>query len=265
MKTIDFSEFYKGRYAITDISVIDQTNLWSVCDHAGGRIYNGFILFKNGSCNYEWNGNRIPVGKGTLIYLPTGSKHKVTAKERSLNFYRINFTVRDVQSGEIVVFSDTPKVITQDTPMAVFGICENMCRWSLSDKEVFKNLSAIAEILDFVLHNLKSTDISRISPAVEYIENHFTEDFTISALANICYISEAHLFRLFKEELGTSPVEYKNILRIKRAQQLLCDPECSIGDISAMVGFENLCYFSRTFKKIVGYNPSQYRNTKDKK
>ena len=52
MKLIDINETSKMKLAISDVSVIKQTNLWSVCQHPDGRIYNGFLLISSGECVY---------------------------------------------------------------------------------------------------------------------------------------------------------------------------------------------------------------------
>ena len=83
MKKIELHKISGMRFAISDISVIYQTNLWNVCHHPGGRIYNGFLLFDGGECDVISGKEQIHVGAGALLYLPTGSTHKVIAPERS--------------------------------------------------------------------------------------------------------------------------------------------------------------------------------------
>ena len=66
------------------------------------------------------------------------------------------------------------------------------------------------------------------------------------------------MYRLFREETGTTPIEYRNRLRIQRACQLLRGRECTIGEIAALLGFESVYYFSRVFKKLTGVAPSRW-------
>ena len=113
MKIIPFSDIFRIKFAITDISVIYQTNNWSLCDNSDGRKMNGFLIIDEGECLYRWRGDEARLHKGAMIYLPKGSQHTVRAPERSLNFYRINFTLTDLSDGEEIVFSDTPSLITE--------------------------------------------------------------------------------------------------------------------------------------------------------
>ena len=259
MKILDIKDAVGTSAAITNVSVIKQTNLWSVCHTPTGRIYNGFLLLLSGECVYEWGGQRTTLTAGSLIYLPKGSTHFVYAEERSIEFYRVNFSLVDVTDGEEIIFSRDPMLIGDTAPRNIVELCEELRRATLLPHSGFKSTSLIAELLEYVRHSMTRVTASRISAAVEYVNDHYTEEISVTELADICYLSEAHLFRLFKSELGMSPIDYKNSLRIKKAESLLCDPECSIAEIGEMLGFENACYFSRIFKAKTGLSPMSFR------
>ena len=260
MKIIDLNGFSGIRYAISDVSVIKQTNLWSVCHNPAGRIYNGFLLLVSGECVYEWDGEAVKLSAGALIYLPKGSTHTVRAEERSIEFYRINFTLSDADDGEEIILSKTPVLISESVPRNIIELSEELRRATLLPRGAgFKSLSMLAEILDYARGSCGKISGGRIGEAIEYVNDHYTEEIPISLLADKCFISVAHLFRLFKESVGMSPIDYKNSLRIRKAESLLTDPDLSIGEIAEMLGFENACYFSRIFKKRTGLSPIQFR------
>ena len=260
MKTVGIKDILDKKYGITDIAVIKQTNLWSNFSLPEGRIYNGFLLILSGECTYSWAGGGARLRSGDLIYLPKGSRHTVTAPERSIEFYRINFSMNDVSDGEEIVFSQLPQLICRDTPKNLFDICEELRRATLIPGAGFRRLSLVAQILDFVFRTVDRTNLGRLGSALEYINNHYTEEIEVSELAERCFMSEAHLFRLFKKDVGMSPIEYKNHLRIRKAETLLLDPDLGIGEIAALLGFENACYFSRLFKNQTGISPMRYRS-----
>ena len=262
MREIDFAEIFTGRVAITDVSVIHQTNQWSVFCPPNGRICNGFLLIDGGECIYSWGNRRMQVGTDALLYLPIGSCHTVTAPERSLHFYRINFTLIDVKDGKPVVFSREPWCVLEDSGRHLRSLCEDLCQATLSENVFMRRVSLLAEFFDRVRQILNKKGRGRITTAIEYLETHYTENFDVSTLSTLCYMSEAHLFRLFKQEVGFSPMEYKNLLRVRKAEELLLDEECGVSEIADILGFENACYFSRIFKKITGVSPMQYRKGK---
>ncbi len=262
MKQVDFYDAFSGRFAITEVSVIHQTNQWSVFCPQNGRICNGFLLIDGGECTYTWGDQEIQVGEGALLYLPMGSHHTVTAPEKSLNFYRINFTLTDTQNGAPVIFSHDPWCVLKENGWQLNNICKELCQATLSENGFMRRVSLLAELFDRVRQMLNKSGRGRVSAAVEYLEAHYTEPIDIATLASLCYMSEAHFFRLFKQEIGFSPVEYKNLLRVRKAEELLLDEECGVGEVADLLGFENACYFSRIFKKITGIPPIEYRKVR---
>ncbi|MBQ8528122.1 MAG: helix-turn-helix domain-containing protein [Clostridia bacterium] len=259
MKTVDINDLLTIPYAISAVSVIRQTNSWSLCSHPEGRGYNGFVLLAGGECVYRWEGCEAHLSPGALIYLPKGARHSVAAPERTLDLYRINLTVQDAKDSEEIVFSSLPHLVTDSAPKNIFDISEELRKITLLPDGGFRCVSMICELLEFVRRQGKNSAPTRISPAVEYVNNHFTEDISVGELAQMCFLSEAHLFRLFKSELGMSPIDYKNSLRIRRAKLLLPDTEISVGEVADMLGFDNACYFSRIFKAKTGISPQEFR------
>lgn len=71
--------------------------------------------------------------------------------------------------------------------------------------------------------------------------------------------SYAHICRLFKQRHGITPLGYVNALRIERAKGLLADTTQSVSEVAARLGFDNLAYFSRLFRKRTGQAPSAFR------
>ncbi|RBW67433.1 AraC family transcriptional regulator [Bacillus taeanensis] len=96
--------------------------------------------------------------------------------------------------------------------------------------------------------------------AQKYIEDHLTEPIDFSAYARMNNISPGYFRAMFKSATGLSPVEYLNRLRIVRAIEYLKDNTLSMSDIAAAVGIYDANYFSRLFRKFIGYSPSEFRN-----
>jgi len=107
---------------------------------------------------------------------------------------------------------------------------------------------------------LKPATASRVQPALEFLEAHYTEDCPVEFLAELCALSQSHFFAAFKKAVGMSPVRYKNHLRVEQAKLLLSSEECTIREIAEMLGFENIYYFSRVFSACTGVSPSRYQH-----
>ena len=103
----------------------------------------------------------------------------------------------------------------------------------------------------------------KIAPALEYLHTNFNQPVSIKQLATLCYLSESRFFALFKKQLGMSPIQYKNQLKINRAAQyILIYPYKSIEEIADEFDFSSPVFFIRQFKKYFGITPLQYKNKK---
>jgi AraC-like DNA-binding protein len=201
----------------------------------------------------------VTLSPGSVIYLPKNSHHTVTAPLRSLEFFRINFTVVDLISSEETVFSKEPIVITHASPRKIIERAQELTAMTLRPYTDFKTMAALCEIIDFCISALNSNTKNGIDRALNYIEEHCMEDINLRELAAESYMSYSHLFRSFKQKFGVTPIEYKNSLRIEKAKKLLLDYDLSVGEIAERLGFEGACYFTRAFKSRVGFSPLAYR------
>lgn len=99
---------------------------------------------------------------------------------------------------------------------------------------------------------------------VESVKNHiflyYNRDIHLSHLAKLYFIHPHYLCRLFKKETGMNFSDYINDTRIAHAKRLLSLTNDSIVEISAKIGFNNVTYFNRLFKKYTGQTPKHFRS-----
>jgi len=107
-----------------------------------------------------------------------------------------------------------------------------------------------------------SESLERLDKVIKYMKENYQSEISTAALASMCYISEAHFCRFFKKQTGKTAIEYINEYRVSKAERLLSETVLSITDIADSVGFEDVNYFSRVFKKTVGKSPSEYRRAR---
>jgi AraC-like DNA-binding protein len=99
-----------------------------------------------------------------------------------------------------------------------------------------------------------------INRALRYISRRFGQEITLGELAREAYVSPSHLSFLFKRTLGFPFKTVLAFVRIEKARQLLMpNQQLSITEISLEVGFGDLSHFERTFKRLVGTNPREFR------
>lgn len=93
------------------------------------------------------------------------------------------------------------------------------------------------------------------------VEINLAHPWTLGELAGIACVSEEHLRRLCRKELGRSPMQHLTFLRLQRSRHLLSVTEDKVEVIARAVGFESPFSFSNTFKKWIGWRPSEYRQS----
>lgn len=105
----------------------------------------------------------------------------------------------------------------------------------------------------------KNTYTPALQEIATYIQNNIKTKITIDDLAHAANLHPNYLIRLFKRNYGMSPIHYINALKINLAKDELNYTDHAIGHIADSLGFNDIYYFSRLFKKLTGMSPKQYR------
>ncbi|QTG16944.1 helix-turn-helix transcriptional regulator (plasmid) [Agrobacterium tumefaciens] len=105
----------------------------------------------------------------------------------------------------------------------------------------------------------KGLDQVRLDRVLDFINHTVTDNISLEKLADIACLSMYHFSRAFKLSTGSAPYQYICNLRISRCKALLADHTRTIEEIAISAGFSSGANFARTFKKVVGISPSQYR------
>lgn len=99
-----------------------------------------------------------------------------------------------------------------------------------------------------------------VARAVTYIkENYSDQNLSLDTVANAVFMSRYHFSRKFREETGRRFIDYVIMLRMTEARKLLIETNWTVTTIAAEVGYRDLSNFERSFKKLFGTQPSQYR------
>jgi AraC-like DNA-binding protein len=100
---------------------------------------------------------------------------------------------------------------------------------------------------------------NRLAFVINYIQQNLDKNLTIKELSDKACMSESHFYRVFKNELDLSPIDFINNERVKLATELLKDPKKQIKEIYMECGFNSLSYFNRVFKRIELISPKEYK------
>ncbi len=104
-----------------------------------------------------------------------------------------------------------------------------------------------------------NTTDNRLTKVQRYIRQNLSRPLLLDELAEQASLCKDSLIRLFKRELGVTPVEYILNKRVEQAQILLLTQDISIKEVGLKLGFYHQSYFSSQFKAVTGMTPMQYR------
>lgn len=111
----------------------------------------------------------------------------------------------------------------------------------------------------------RTNRFARLTPAVEYIQNHYNMEISYMELAKMINVSKYHFCHLFKEATGKTVVQYINDIRLDKAYELLKNTDMNITQVSMSVGFNDMNYFSRIFRRKKKVAPSKVRGSAEKR
>jgi AraC-like DNA-binding protein len=101
----------------------------------------------------------------------------------------------------------------------------------------------------------------RVAAAVAYLRRRPDADVAPADLAAATCTSYSHLSALFRARFGHGPLEFHRGIRMERAQTLLLDPYVSVGEVASRLGYEDVNYFVRLFRKTFGVSPNRWRRS----
>lgn len=137
-----------------------------------------------------------------------------------------------------------------------------------------RNLIILSKLYEFLYllcecfpnHEVIITDRPKnyIEEALLFIQQNYADNITIKDVSNHICIDRSYLHRLFKKFINKSPQQYLLSLRMEKAASLLTTSTLRISDISRSVGYTDALLFSKTFKKIKGLTPSEFRSKNSK-
>ncbi len=133
-----------------------------------------------------------------------------------------------------------------------------------SIKDVF--ISAVEKIIKLqkiLQYGTQEKDI--INQICRYILENIDEEhsmkgeLSLKAVADALYINKSYISEAFKQKTGMSFTEYLTIVKMERAKKLIADGRLKTYEIAGQLGFKDIEYFSRLFKKYIGFSPTEYR------
>lgn len=129
-----------------------------------------------------------------------------------------------------------------------------------SAEELFNYLIRVITIsYDEAARQKRQNETRPIRLAKQYIEEHFAEPLTLEQISAVSELSPSYLSTVFKKDTGMTFLEYLTKVRMDMAKQLLKNTSFTVADICEKVGYSDVRYFTKSFKKYSGLKPNEYR------
>jgi two-component system, response regulator YesN len=147
------------------------------------------------------------------------------------------YSIQEVFEGKV-----TSYVFSLDSTLEAVLVCTH--------QHYSKALSMVSQFIK----SKKSIDVKQIE---RYIKLNYHIGITLDQTANQFYISKEYLSKVFKEKTGTSYSEYVTALRMQKAKELVVNSDVPLKEIGGLIGYTDLAYFYKVFKKHFGTSPGK--------
>lgn len=231
-------------------------------DNRKGRRNNGFLyVFSGCACLRLKSGEALRVNAGQLAFIPEGARYQLIYEEQTHSCV-INFRSFIPNRPEQRLW-DVPGVIPNGLGEAYFQ--QVAATLGNGTAQQFRLKQVLYEIFDVLSSHSRIAKVSdsryeKIAPGVEMLKQNLRENIPAEELARACNMSVSAFRKLFVACCGEPPVQYRNRLRIQHARLLLQSEDgMSVEEIAESVGFPNVSFFCRQYKKFTGQRPSQTR------
>jgi AraC-like DNA-binding protein len=237
-----------------------------------GRKTHGFLYVFSGESTFSpKEGKKIRVSDGDLLYIPKGKKYKMQYTRPNTIFVVVNFNLQDKNGNEISLFDDFTLIGKDDSTkkfaklMAKFEIC------SASQNLVgdFRRKELLYRLLSIIYNNndmfFEETQYPQISKGVILLKQTYLENLPITRYAEASHVSVNTFRSAFQKEFGTSPLKYRNRLRVERAKELLSESGFTVAEAAYASGFENIGYFCRYYRQVTGESPDETKRKYNEK
>ena len=226
------------------------------------RNYNRFFYICNGTFYITPKGGKeIPVRSSHFILLPRGIEYTARWEGENCEYLGVKFHLtaeeRDsVPNIELLVDNDGTGAC-----LRWFKEIHNI--WNSGKLGYKLHCNAVLyELLRCICINSLENQVNKscrpILKGIMYLENNYTADITTDELAQMCNMSTSNFRKYFQKYSEYAPITYRNVLRIKKAAELLKTNEYTINEAAEAVNINDIYYFCKMFKKVIGVTPKKY-------
>lgn len=224
--------------------------------HKGVMSCHNIMFITKGSCDFYFNGKKHRLSAGDVAYYAKGTEREAKNHAPGTALYAFDF---DLFGCDRLPMPEVTRLGSFEIFMPYFksfffSWYQKYDGYKLTCSGIFMM------ILAALIYPTSQKEInSPVAAMKAYISDHLNEAVTVNEIANYVNLSPAYCGTLFIKSEGMTIHEFINTMRINRAKDLLVNDAFSIAGVSAIVGYNDVFYFSKKFKLLTGTTPSEYK------
>ena len=228
----------------------------------GSHEHWSMLILISGSYEVSMFGKNDIITNNDIYIFPAHINSKRNVLEH-ISYYALQF---DINPTSIEAFNiPSGKTTIPDKKRLSYNL--QLLDFYLDKNDTLAN-NVKSHILFDILYQISLNPVSSpklindpaVNYAINYIKENYTSKISLSDIAKELCITTSELIYKFKKHLGITPLEYIIDLKTNHAKNLLLQTTMSISQIAEECGYDNMYYFSNSFKKATGFPPSVYRN-----
>lgn len=218
----------------------------------------------------EMEGKRKNIAANQLFVIPpkTACRYGASTKNPWTNYW-IHFTgkhaaIYSPSVNQVIEIPPSNDSRIEDRLVLFEEMLQNFEDHFKLEKVVYANI-CLKQFLTSVKHlhiyrsSRKEQENDLVKKVISFMRNNLHKNIRISNLAGTCNCSSSNIYKLFKQNLDSSPQDFFIHLKMERARKYLTQTNLKVKDIGAKLGYEDQYYFSRIFSKHIGQSPANYR------
>ena len=223
------------------------------------RPFYGLMLLLQGSVRFVFEGGELIARAGELVFLPQEARYAAIFEDEAKD-YLVNFEMQGVN-----VPVSVPTLLFQNAPAEVRGRFADLVWAGRSGAaSALKCKAQFYFLLDEIVKNAnfgEQDGCAAVERAKELLAGD--EERSIEEIAALCNISASGLRKKFKAREGMTLAKYRLREKIGKARYLLEATDLSLTEITDTLGFYDVPYFCKVFKRIMGVTPREFMKTKE--
>lgn len=246
------------------ISVIaKKTETNTFVFECNNRMDDGYIFVLDGSGVFIDKTGEYELEKHSIMLLQKGDKYITKAGENGLVYLTTAFNIhprnafRELGLPSCANTEKHPYLLKQ--ALEILKVWDERSQWYLMETRL-KLEQLTLDLINCLNSNETALQFKgRLAPALNYINQNYDKPIKNEVLAYLCNLSITHFRRLFREQIGMSPLKYRESVRVHWAIKQLESQMFSISEIAERLGYSDIYHFSKVIKKHTGNPPSSYK------